>query len=90
MWKEGNLDDSGWSFHHQGAYLGNEGNEDSSVYSRYILTFCRREAVVAHQTGDHAGDPKLEEQDSDEEAMDRAEQLRQRNAAGDARAMAKF
>ena len=96
MWDEGELDHSGWSFQHEGAYLGNEGNEEESVFSRYILTFCRRGAMVPCQTG------KLEERDCGldegtdgetirrQEPVDLEEQLRQRNAACDARGMAKY
>ncbi len=51
MWREGIFDSSGWFFHHQGAYFGNKGNAEESIYSQYILTFCRRKAVDDYHSG---------------------------------------
>ena len=80
------VDANGWFFHHQGAYLGNEGNEEESVYSRYILTFCRKEAVDSHnlKASKKRGRTKQETR-----CMDLEEKINQRNAAADARGMAK-
>ena len=49
LWGDGEFDSSCWFFHHQPGYLGNEGNAEEMIYSRYVLTFCRREAVDAYQ-----------------------------------------
>ena len=67
------VDGSGWFFHYQPGYLGNEGNEEEMIYSRYILTFHRREAVDAYQPVDVE-----QAEDSDRE------EINQRNAAEDA------
>ena len=67
LWDEGELDYSGWAFHRRSAYLGNEGNVEETMYSRYILMFCRREAADACQPGD----VELDDQDEvDEVQMD--------------------
>ncbi len=73
LWGDGEFDSSCWFFHHQPGYLGNEGNEEEKIYSRYILTFCRREAVDAYQLEDAEVAEQEQSDQMEQRKLDREE-----------------
>ncbi len=86
----GEMEECGWFHHHHTEYTGNEGEDEESIYSRYVLTFSRREAVDACQPSDHDF-AELEEDDRKNQiTMAEEEQTKQRNAARDALGIARF
>ncbi len=85
--EEGSFEESNWFRHHRVGYTGNEGSEDESIYSRYILTFCRREVVDSYR----AELAKLVK--GGEEVtwiLEQEEAYKRSNAAEDAIGMAKY
>ncbi len=85
--EEGYFEECNWFHHHDTGYTGNEGNEDESIYSRYLLTFCRKGKVDAYKA-ELAKLVKGGEEDT--QKMDQEEAYKQGNAAEDAIGIAKY
>jgi hypothetical protein len=87
---EGDLDECGWFHHHHMGYIGNEGEAEESIYSRYVLAFCRRGAADACPPGDGATVEQRKDSQEKRAMADEEERTKQRNADGDARGIARF
>jgi hypothetical protein len=88
--EKGSFEECNWFHHHHTGYTGNEGNEDESIYSRYMLTFCRREVVDTYKDQLAKLVKGCKDSKRDEWQTDQEEQTKQRNAAEDAIGIAKY